>query len=219
MTPTTWIRARSIRADRALVLRLFDQLEWRRHGIGVLQAYVSEGGEAEVRVHVWHPDLLRPGIADHGDIHDHRFRLHSLILHGEIEHEEVRAELDPEGDWDVHQVLHARINPTGEMKRPFAEVVPGPLSATAERVRISRAEYVFLRGEAYTFERGHFHRTVAHGLAITLVTKTEQLDRGARILSRRGGPAIPAFDPSDATAPELASTAVRVLREAREALR
>lgn len=48
-------------ALRAAVRAAFPSLSWRHHGIGVLQAYLVEDADPEVRVHVWHPSLVKPG--------------------------------------------------------------------------------------------------------------------------------------------------------------
>jgi hypothetical protein len=77
----TWLRLES---TRDLVLALLPHLTWRHHGIGALQAYVREGSGVETRIHIWHPDLVRAGIRDHGDAHDHRFNLVSAVLVGEL---------------------------------------------------------------------------------------------------------------------------------------
>lgn len=71
-------------ALRTLLAGLLTHLTWRHHGIGVLQAYVREHQEPEMRVHIWHPSLVRKGIRDHGDAHDHRFDLESTVLVGNL---------------------------------------------------------------------------------------------------------------------------------------
>ncbi len=205
--------------QRAMAAKLIPSLRWRRHGIGVIQAYIREGGEHEVRIHVWHPDLVRPGIADHGDIHDHRFDLHSVVLHGTLQHEEFYTEPDPDGPWRVHQVTHNRRNPEGAFRNNVHDVVPGPLSPTAVRVTAVSSTHEFGPGDWYAFRRGYFHRTRVSGLVVTVATKTDQVDAGARILSRHGSPPVAAFDPADTGDTDLAKTIVRILADAKEQLR
>ena len=55
-------------------------LVWRHHGLGMLQAEFSE----ELRVHVWHPSLVVPGMAWPRCVHDHRFDITSAVITGEI---------------------------------------------------------------------------------------------------------------------------------------
>lgn len=195
-------------------------LRWRRHGIGLIQAYVFGGGDDfESRLHIWHPALVREGIEDHGDIHDHRFDLQSTVLYGYILHEEATVTENLEGAYTVHQVTHARQNPTGEFREAVMDVVPGPLAPTAERVDVKLTPLTILAGDTYTFKRGYFHRTRTDGLAVTLVTKTNQIDKGARILARGDRPPTPAFDPRDTEDPALAGLILEVIHDAAKHLR
>lgn len=195
---------------------------WRRHGIGLLQRYVAEGSGSEVRLHIWHPDLIRPGIAQHGDAHDHRFDLCSTVLHGTLVHEHLvvasRPPFEPAVVYDVHQVLHARINPEGAFAEEPMRCVPGPLSPKAKRVEVHPLRYEMQAGTTYRFPRGEFHRSIPHGLVVTLVTKTNQIDAGARILALPGSPPVPAFSPADADDENLQRVVSRVLRDAIDAL-
>lgn len=81
------------------VLEWWPELKWRHHGTGMLQAYApdwwpdSEG----VRVHVWHPDLLLPGMAASGGMHNHRFGLQSTVLLGSILHSHLLVTPDRDG--------------------------------------------------------------------------------------------------------------------------
>lgn len=74
---------------RALVLKAIPFTIFRHHGIGVLQGYLAENAEPEVRIHIWSRRLLKPGMDVSGDVHDHRFDMVSHVLCGSIEHEEV----------------------------------------------------------------------------------------------------------------------------------
>ena len=51
-------------------------IPFRHHGIGVLQAYLTE----HERVHLWHPSLRLPGMRTSGGMHDHRFAMSFGIL-------------------------------------------------------------------------------------------------------------------------------------------
>ena len=220
MNGTRFLGYRDVSAERALVRKWIEERhhKWRRHGIGLMQSYVSWGRDTEVRIHVWHPDLKRAGMTDHGDIHDHRFTLRSTVLAGELLHQEAMLEEDANGDWDVLQVLHARENPDGKFSERPMTVVPGPLVPTAKRVHLRLEDYRYQRGDSYEFERGHFHRSVANDVVVTLITKTHQVDAGARVIARHGTRAVEAFDPSDAENTELTATILRVLEDAAHVL-
>src|SRR5207247_2472489 len=90
-------------AMQAMVAKLVPALDWRHHGIGVLQAYVS----ANVRVHIWHDRLLLSGMRESGAIHDHRFRLESTILVGALTNREYSLSTGDEptyADYETYQV-------------------------------------------------------------------------------------------------------------------
>lgn len=200
------------------LLEAWSMLKWRRHGIGVLQAYLAEGGGAESRVHVWHPSLLRDGIRDHGDIHDHRFSFVSTVLVGQIVNRVATVRENPNGAYHVHQVLHARANPEGVFAAEPMRVVPGPLGPTAQFVDVDFCDVPVITGDSYFFGRGEFHSTVAYGLAVTVLTKFDQVEAGARVLARRETPPVPAFAPGDADDIQLAGLMDAVLRDARRAV-
>lgn len=182
--------------ERALVAALIPHLEWRHHGIGCLQAYVREDAEPEVRVHIWHPALVRPGIRESGDIHDHRFDLESTVLVGHLveetyfEEERFDREHCPEDMvlCDIWDVQNAR-----------AAGAAAGFDGTCVRARESVRMY--LRGlnhwradqfSHYKLPRGVFHKTVADELTITICTLREKRGQ-ARILTPAGVPPVHAF--------------------------
>lgn len=167
ISPTANLR--ELRVSLAHALR---NLSWRWHGIGVLQAYLTET-DPEVRVHIWHPDLLDEGMVASGQIHDHRFKLKSSVLFGNIKHEEYHFTPCDSGYWKKHTVVNARKG----TERP--EPIPGFFDATVLSSHI-RA------GETYEFPSGEFHRSSVPSLAVTLVTKIDQQDRKAIIVCPRG---------------------------------
>src|SRR5208282_5603878 len=85
-----------IRRSRMLVLGAIDSLEWRHHGAGMIQAYINP----TLRVHVWHPSLMLPGMTDSGAIHDHRFDLESTLLVGDMTNREYKLTPKPENGFD-----------------------------------------------------------------------------------------------------------------------
>lgn len=193
---------------RALVAHAIPTLTWRHHGIGCLQAYLVENANPEIRVHVWDPRLVRPGIRESGDIHDHRFHLVSTVIEGEIREKVFETVADPEGDWYAFFVENARsagaerkfdgdcyVVPDGD--RYFCGVVP------------RRHE----TGSQYALERGIFHRTEVDSLAVT-VCQMYNKKGSARLLVPYGQEPVHAF--GDPASPELQQ---QILSDAVQALR
>lgn len=175
-----------IDVTKALLRDRFPSLKWRHHGIGVLQAYISEHTEPEVRVHVWDPKLVRPGILESGAIHDHRFDLESTVLLGSIIETVYSTVRDNDnGAWEVFFVENARS--AGEQKG-----FDGACHSMRARVRADRVVRMHHAGSSYTLRRGVFHRTEIDDLAITVCTLSEK--RGsARLLVPYGREPVHAF--------------------------
>lgn len=203
--------------EKALVAALIPHLEWRHHGIGCLQAYVRENAEPEVRVHIWHPLLVRPGIRESGDIHDHRFDLESTVLYGRIVETRYREEdafdrmstSGPAMLGDIWNVQNARA--------AGPEVgFDGTCVKTREHVLIMVSAPSYYSPDdavdTYTVPRGVFHKTVVEGLTITVCTLREKREQ-ARILTPHGKEPVHAFG-----APCAAATQGFVLDEALRAL-
>lgn len=180
---------------------------WRHAGIGALQAYIREGDRDELRVHVWHPSLVAPGIRASGDVHDHRFDLESHVLVGAIDHVEYEATalVPAEGGgwhvrwpyplvpddhlWQMHEVTHAR----KALETVGTHHLPHP--PLPERYAVSTESWTIVAGQTYTFPKRRFHATRAGALAITLVRKRDQEgEPPARVLSPVSAPLVHAFD-------------------------
>jgi len=171
---------------RQLVLSQWNDLQWRHHGIGVLQAYLFERCEPESRVHVWHPALAREGINESGDCHDHRFDLRSTILAGCLEETYFGSPLATDnGEWTMFAVENARS--AGPEKRFDGACVPlpGRYSAIAK-------DYRYPVGTTYSHPRGTFHRTRAIELAVTLCLMSRKQGK-ARLLVPFGREPVHAF--------------------------
>ncbi len=174
----------SIREDnatdalRALVLAQLDRIEWRHHGIGALQGYIRENADPEVRVHIWSKRLLKPGIAESGDIHDHRFDMVSHVLSGIVIHEEVFPFPDPDGDHVMLGLTHARAAAASDYHGP-TQALPGRYSVRFDRYHIKE-------GSSYFFPRQHFHHSPIWGgpddVAVTVIEKRCQTKEPARLL-------------------------------------
>jgi hypothetical protein len=186
MKMTTVDKNKGHEAMRALALALFPSMSWRHHGIGVLQGYVCENVEPEVRLHVWAPELVKPGMDVSGDIHDHRFDMVSHVLAGAVGHEEICPSEDPAGDWSMLKLTHAR----AAKETAFH----GPTETLIGRFSASRASMVIAEGNSYRFPRGKFHRSpVLPGVAVTCVEKHNQSTEAARILHPVHEPPVMAF--------------------------
>ena len=172
-----------------LIARLIPHLTWRHSGLGVLQAYVHEGETDELRVHVWHPDLRRPGVEESGLLHDHRFDMSSQVLVGVIRQREFELTVrsDGTGAWQLHEVEHARA--------AFARHAPNNDSTTAlpTRYHVAARDVEIYAGERYFFPKRRVHGTYIDGLVVTLVTKSNQDKAPACILAPYGAPVVHAF--------------------------
>lgn len=188
----TWINSvspHSLDELRALVTRLLPTLSWRHHAIGALQGYVIEDRDPEVRVHIWHQDLVRVDLElDGGRPHDHRFDLRSTVLAGSIGHEELHVAEAFDGEFAEYTVQHAR---KGE----------APLQPTGRKLNASRISGVIRAGNAYTFPARIYHRSFVPEPAVTLVSKYGQTSSPARVLFPDGrNPVfgVHPFDPLEA---------------------
>lgn len=166
-------------------------LEWRHHGIGLLQAYLHEG-EDETRIHIWHPKLvLGEFTAENGLVHDHRFSFKSWVLAGALYHERFDTFVSFFGEWVMHECEHARSakEKTGSYNLPLGRRSDSQYAVTR------RGEWINA-GESYEFEARKFHNTTVKELTVTLVQKRGLVDGNARILAKKGTELIHAFSDS-----------------------
>lgn len=170
-----------------MIVALWPNLKWRHAGFGALQAYIREGSARELRVHIWHPSLIKPGIEDSGLCHDHRFTMRSSVLVGKIIQTEFRLRPAAEGDWETLRVLHAR-----EAMARGGSFHHDPVP-TGEYFYRDPCVYPVVAGAGYAFDKFAFHETRAEGVTITLVEKADQEEVNARILAPRGTPVVHAF--------------------------
>lgn len=194
MTITAYTRVHANPAAavmRALALRCMPGAEWRHHGIGVLQGYVREHTEPEVRIHVWSRRLLKPGMDISGDVHDHRFDMVSHVLCGTVGHEVLLPTRDDAaGSHRMMRLTHARAAADNRYHGPTEELEGAYV--------VQRCATVIEAGESYTFPAGMFHRSPLSGglddIAVTVVEKHRQRDDvQARILYPAAHPPVMAF--------------------------
>lgn len=188
----------------------WNRLDWRHAGFGALQAYLYEGMERELRVHVWHPALVKSGIADSGLCHDHRFNMRSLVLFGEIVNRDCTLFEDEGGEWETWEVLHARA-----AKEKTGESFHQDPTQTGVRYRRKTTDVRVQAGHGYTFAKGAFHESHVRALTITLIEKLNQEAVNARILAPHGHSVVHAFS---APLPSDGDIVRDVLLQAREAL-
>ena len=199
-TTFTKLNRSHVASMQAVVARLIRKgLEWRRHGIGCLQAYVAEGAN-ETRIHVWHPDLMLPGIQISGNAHNHRFTLSSSVLFGRLRHTEWHLAPEDSGTFETYDFVHARLQTNDNRSK---------MRATGKRFSVTKECLVFREGDAYTFERGAFHDSQPESdLVVTLVFKKNQAEERAMVVAPADVPPVPAFG-----GPELDDKSIHSLLE------
>ena len=211
---TTIFKNFSIHSMRALTLSVIDRIEFRHHGIGVLQGYVRENCEPEIRIHIWSPKLLKPGMDVSGDCHDHRFDMVSHVLIGQVVHESWVPTETEDGDHEMMALTHARA--------AADTAYHGPTTPLPGRFTVARQEFVVRAGTSYTFPAKRFHRSpltdpymvgVPSELAVTCVEKHFQRVEPARLLYPSSHPPVMAF--GHTPDPELVRS---IIAEAKEKL-
>jgi hypothetical protein len=157
-------------------------LHWRHHGLGMLQAELSE----ELRIHIWHPNLVSEEMAWPRCVHDHRFDITSAVVLGEVidvlchVYESGSTLATGECRIDIFEIEHAK-----NQDRLVSE--KGCSTATSAKklgsgivmetgVERQRA------GQEYRIERRRFHTTRVEALAVTVVHRSNFDDRLARVL-------------------------------------
>jgi hypothetical protein len=207
MNATTVFEAPQAEALADILASCLTLFDWRHHGIGVLQAYINERDDGvERRLHIWHPDLVIPGIEDSGSVHDHRFDLTSIVLCGSVLHRVYQTTPNPEGNFEILTLVNARASKVGTGS---FHSDPTP---TGERFDVHTFDYKIDAGLGYTFGHGVFHSSTVDELAVTLVEKRNQ-EGSARLLANRCYPLKHAFGN-----PENITEFSRHLIEARQKL-
>ncbi len=194
---------------RETLATLLPALQWRRHGIGVLQAYVREAqnpNDDEYRVHIWHPALALPGIRESGNAHNHRFDFESLVRCGELQNTNWVLTENERGDHCLYDFVHARLH--DDSNRSAMQRLPG-------RYRVAKWVDTFRAGMKYTFLRGEYHDSWSEVMTVTLVRKFNQADEKARVVAPAHKPPVPAFSGEPLAAEEIG----KYVRAAQERLR
>ena len=171
---------RVLHENRALV--------WRHHGLGMLQAELSE----TLRIHIWHPELVSSGMAWPRCVHDHRFDITSAVVVGsiiDVPHT-VRLDVETRGTWAEARAASwqaIRVYSIKHAKEQDRAIVNGGTTAISAKClgsgRVDRLlETRHGAGTWYVIGRREFHTTLIDELAITVVHRSNFDDRLARVL-------------------------------------
>lgn len=172
-----------------------DRLNWRHNGQGMLQAYMYEGSGVEARIHVWHSDLLAPGISRNGLQHDHRFDMRSHVILGSILHREYRLKRWPDIKWkhgvtllEVTNARKAKAEPGAENYHMDPRKLDGVFTTDSKDFPIAE--------KTYLFPKFRYHRAVALDVpTVSIVLKSNQEDVNARLMDNHtAGPLINSFE-------------------------
>ena len=159
---------------RAMVMSVLSdpkKHEWTLQGFGMLRTYITK----ETRLHVWDRDYR---VRDVTDVHDHPWHFSSLIISGTIVN--TRYEVHP-CEHTLEEV-HAR-----NLRTPFmrSSIVCGVGGGNHVATIKERGELVWLEprepeeyktGEIYFQKADEVHHSSYSSGAVTLVTRTFQLD-------------------------------------------
>jgi hypothetical protein len=158
------------------------RLVWRHHGLGALQAELSD----TLRVHIWHPELVSLGMTWPRCVHDHRFDLTSAVVLGSIFDVpcsvmlEKHASLSGWEDANVYEIEHAKNQDRMVAEGGRSTAVSARLLANGAVWR--RMEILRAAGTEYAVPRREFHTTRVEGLAVTVVHRGNFDDKLARVL-------------------------------------
>jgi len=129
------------------------------HGLGFIQVKLP----AEMRLHVWHPELPRRSCFDHSAIHNHRFSFFSTVLIGTQVNRRYQVIDNALGS-------HDRISHDG----PRSEK-GGRLSYVAGRVAVfAHSEERIGPGEVYVMDALEYHETPNSGIVVAIMKKRKE---------------------------------------------
>lgn len=165
-------------------------LEWRHHGLGMLQAELSE----TLRIHIWHPKLVSPGMAWPRCVHDHRFDIESAVVIGEIIDVPCRVRsLASYERWDgaahtpvkLYEIEHAKNQDRLVLDKGCSTAVSARLLWAAAALFDDGGYTQTASGRtAYKIYRRAFHTTrldPSKGVAVSVVHRSNFDDHLARV--------------------------------------
>ena len=169
---------------RHYILQRWANFEWRHHGTGMLQAYSRDGsGNTDIRIHVWHPCLLLPGMSVSGAMHNHRFGFKSRVVVGSILHTNLQVAEDTGG---AHQLFNIENASAGR----DCDIVAG------KRVQLSMGrDSLFGEGDSYDIKKWDFHwARPSHDVAVTFVDiHDKDITKSATLVAPYGTTPVHAF--------------------------
>jgi hypothetical protein len=189
--------AQTQETSKAEIIASWPELQWRHHGVGLLQAYMPERADIPHprRVHLWHHSLVKPGIVDSGSKHNHRFELRSLVVNGLLLNTDLFPKDDKYGDHRIWRIA-------GASDRAKAVLQP------MERVPIEEGiQCEFSEGTQYGLKKWKYHWARQpddfDSITITLVDIIAKSKGWANLIAPFDKPPKHAFDEENAADPEL----------------
>lgn len=153
------------------ILSQWDNLCWRYHGTGILQAYIS-GYE---RIHIWHKSLLKDGIEESGAMHNHRFDFRSYILAGSIKNSLLEIMPAEDGTHELWDIVVDNKNRGGDFQK---------CSISPQKV-VQHQTDILRRPSSYAMLKGEYHWARPHEdeIGITLIRlSNKDKDKYSRLL-------------------------------------
>ncbi len=145
------------------------------HPLGFLIITLFKGSDCTIRLHIWPSGGLRPA-EPNWPIHDHIFRVDSLVLCGSITNTTYSIKSTPEGEFKIYQVSYID-NAT-------------LLTSTNHRAQAEICGVDVISAEnSYRVERGYFHMSQSSSveLTATLVYTSKAVTDPPRVLGRSDG--------------------------------
>lgn len=170
-------------------LGAWNELKWRHHSTGLLQAYLPN--EDGLRIHIWNRRLK---LRDSGAMHNHRFDLQSHVLVGSLTH--TRLILTPDEENGTHNVwdIPGASQGSNETLRLHDQT-----SVKGSRVNMAMIDTRrFEEGDSYTVRKWEFHwarqEESDDELTVTLVRlHNKETDRPASLVYPYGHQPTHAF--------------------------
>ena len=173
------------RPDKELVAALLlslernaSDLEAHWHSLGFVNLTFASLPDGSLRFHCW-PAFTQSQCEQQWRVHDHVYRLRSVLVVGELQNLTYSVTKDSAGEHQLYEVEYAT-----DLSR---------LRATGERVRASvTTEDRLQKGDVYDIPAGEFHqsRRLEGALSSTLMRTFAPKRPTARVVGGRSGPPV-----------------------------
>jgi len=154
-------------------------IEWRHHGLGMLQGYINP----ELRAHIFAPWLVHPTRKVDGRIHNHRYNIHSSVLTGGLVDRTYRIARAGDGSGNhfttaMGRYVFGAASESGQDDIQKVETV----RTWSERQRHINP------GDTYFIPKWEYHESLPYygpfGVVVTLVYRSEiERDKFASVLA------------------------------------